>query len=103
GREDDDTEEACQTRCPAAEAVDPDPLPAGRPAAAGPDDGDLDDVGPDGAFDTGQVGRPADELAVGGGPVGVTPGQQHHRLEEARLAGRIGTPDEMRARTERRI
>ena len=30
-------------------------------------------------------------------PVGATPGEQDDRLEQARLAGRVGPPDELRS------
>ena len=46
---------------------------------------------------------PADQLAVGRRPVRAAPGQQDHRLEEARLAGRVRAPDEVRSGAERRV
>ena len=55
------------------------------------------------ALDPGQVAAPADQLAVGRRPVRAAPGQQDDRLEQARLAGRVRAPDELRAGAERRV
>src|SRR4029077_16162707 len=51
----------------------------------------------------GEVGPPPDELAVRARPVRPAPGQQDHGFEEARLAGRVGAPHDVRARSERRV
>ena len=71
------------------------------PVAPGPDDRDLDRVGPDHALDPGEVRPPADQLGVGVRPVRAAPGEQDDRLEQAGLAGRVRAPDEVGARAER--
>ena len=100
GREEHDPERPAEGAGAAADAVDPDPLAAA--AAVGPRalDGDLQDLVVDVALDAGQVGAPADELAVGRGPVGSSPAQQGDGLEEAGLAGRVGPDDEVGSRLE---
>ena len=55
------------------------------------------------ALDPGQVGAPADQLAVGRGPVRAAPAEQGDGLEQARLAGRVGPDDEVGAGLERRL
>jgi hypothetical protein len=81
---------------PPADAVDPDPLAATGTIGPRALDRDLEDVGADRPFDTGQVPTPADQLAVGAGPVRTAPAKQRDRLEEARLAGCVRAPDQMR-------
>ena len=54
----------------------------------------------DDPLDPGDVGAPANELNVRAGPMGVAPGQENDGLEQARLARRIGSPQELRATTE---
>ena len=57
---------------------------------------------PDPRLDAGQLPAPADELALGARAVRAAPGQQDDRLEQARLAGRVGAPDQLRARARTR-
>ena len=89
-----------QRRRAPGDAVDPDPLATGRPGGAGADDRELQGVTAEMALDPRQVGPPADELAVGRGPVAATPGEQDDRFEEARLPGRVRAPDELRSGAE---
>ena len=51
-------------------------------------------------LNAGQLTAPAHELAVGARPVRATPGQQDDGLEQARLAGRVGAPHQLRAGVE---
>jgi hypothetical protein len=44
---------------------------------------------------------PADQLTVGGGPVGAPPAEQRDGFQQARLAGGVRSPDQVRARRER--
>jgi len=83
--------------------VPPAPLapPGGRGRAARPDQGDLEGGAIDDALDPRQVRPPADELEVRRGPVRMSPGQENDPLEEAGLAGGVGTPDEVRPGPER--
>ena len=53
------------------------------------------------AFHAGKRPAPADHLGVRRRSMRAPPGQQHDRLEQARLAGRVGAPDELRPRPER--
>ena len=50
----------------------------------------------DHALDAQEVGAPADQLRVGGGPVGPAQRQQDDGLEQSRLAGGVRAPDELR-------
>jgi len=85
------------------DAVHPDAF-AGT-AAGRPDQGDLDRVAllrsrfrtAHARLDTRQLLPPADDLALGRRAVAAAPGQQDDRLEQARLACGVGTPDELRA------
>ena len=95
-----DPQRAVQRAHAAAHAVDPDPLAPGAAVGAGPDDRDLDGVRAQAALDPGEVALPADQLAVGRRPVRAPPREQHDRLEEARLARRVGTPDQLGPRPE---
>ena len=61
------------------------------------------DVAAEATFDAGEVRAPADQLAVRRGPVASAPREQHDRLEQAGLAGRVGPPDELRPGAERGI
>ena len=94
--EDHDPQRAVQRAHAPADAVDPDPLAPGAAVGAGPDDRDLDGVRAEAALDPREVALPADQLAVGRRPVRAPPGQEHDRLEEAGLAGRVGAPDQLR-------
>ena len=53
------------------------------------------------ALDPRHVGGPADQLAVRRGPVRAAPGEQDDRLEQARLAGGVRSPDQLRPGPER--
>ena len=103
GREEDDPQQPAEARRPPAEAVDPDPLAARRTRRAGAHDRDLERVRSDAPLDAGEVRAPADQLAVGAGPVRAAPGQQDDRLEQARLAGRVRAPDQVRPGPERHL
>ena len=94
-REHDGPQDTAQGGCPARHAVDPDPLALSSGTL--PDQRDLDHRrvaagrnGGDSRLDPGDVGAPADQLGVGRRPVRPPPGEQDDRLEEARLAGRVG-------------
>jgi hypothetical protein len=90
----------------ATDPVHADPFPRASGAGngcPGADERDLELVARGSADDPGQVGAPADELRVGRRPVGSAPGEQDDRLEQARLAGRVRAPDELRAVAERDI
>jgi hypothetical protein len=99
-----DPQRPAERRGPPADPVDPDPLPAAATAAdaagSGALDSDLEDIATDPSFDAGEVASPADELAVGRGAMRAAPAEQGDRLEETGLAGRVGTPDEVRTGTE---
>ena len=85
-----------------ADAVDPDPLAAGRSRSAPARTmRDLDaSSAPTRPSIRASVGAPADELAVGVVRCERPQRQQHDRLEQARLAGGVRAPDELRARAE---
>ena len=83
--------------------VHPDPLASAPAVRARSSDRDFQDVSPDVPLHPGQVRPPADQLAIGRGPVRAAPTKQRDRFEQARLAGRIGSPDEMRPGPERRL
>jgi len=91
---------------PPGDAVDADPLPATARRGRGsrPDEDDLDGrlaVGQT-TLDPGDVGAPADELDVGRGPMRMARGKDDDRLDEAGLAGGVGSPDELWTGSERR-
>ena len=98
-----DAEQSCEAGRPPPEPIDPDPLPAGCPGRTGSDDRDLERLPTDEALDPGQIRPPSDQLAIGSRSMRPAPGEEHHRLQQARLARRIRTPDDVRARAERRI
>src|SRR4029077_10495682 len=95
GREDDHPQDPGETSRASPQAIDPDALATSGPSRACAHDRDLDRVGSDDALDPREVGPPADELTVPAGPGGAAPGEQAHRLEQARLAGRVRAPDEV--------
>ena len=105
GGEQDRPEHAGQPCRAARDAVDADPLPGA--AGAGPDERDLDgsraSAGSpaDAGLDPGELLAPADELALRGRAVRAAPGEEDDRLEEARLAGGVRAPHELRARARR--
>jgi hypothetical protein len=120
--EDDRPQKTNETGSPTRHTVDADPLagPAtglhrgsgrrpvrrssvGCQLRAGPHQGDLDRLVTSAALDPRKVGAPADDLAVGAGPVGAAPRQQDDGLDQTRLAGRIRTGNEMRPWSERRV
>jgi hypothetical protein len=92
--------EADEARRPAGDPVHPDPLPRAAATHARAAERDLDRLRPGPALDAGDVGAPPDQLRVGRRPVGSAPGEQHDRLEEARLAGGVRPHDEVRSRAE---
>ena len=105
GGEDDDAQHPGERGRPPRHAVDPDPLAAAGRAL--PDERDVEvrgaavAVAP--ALDAGER-RPQRIISASlGGPVRGAAGQEDDRLEEARLAGRVRAPDELRARPERRL
>lgn len=100
GSEEHDPQVPSEARGAPSDAVDPDALAAAAAVGPGALDGDLEDVAPDVTLDPGQVSSPADELTVGGRPVAASPAEQGDPLEQARLAGGIGTPDQLGAGTE---
>ena len=103
GREEDRPEHAGEPGGPARDAVHADPL-AGATGRR-PDERDLDRVAvlgrrgspADASLDPGKLLAPPDELALGGRAMAAAPGEEHDRLEEARLARGVGPPDELRA------
>ncbi len=106
GREHDRAQCAAQGRRAPGNAVHADPFPGAARGRA--DKHHLDRVAllragagpPDARLHPRQLGAPAHKLAVGARAVGVAPGQQDDGLEQARLAGRVGTVDELGARPE---
>jgi hypothetical protein len=87
---------------PAGHPVHLDPFPAAARdrGGTGPNEGHVERLTIDDGLDPGDVRAPADELGVGCRAVGVAPGEQDDRLEEAGLAGGIGAPDQLRSGTE---
>ena len=102
GRKDDHPQQHAEAGGPPAEPVDPDPLSTGRSGRT-PHDGNLQHVGAGPALDAREVGAPPHELAIRARAVRAPPGEQHHGLEQARLAGGVRSPDQMRNRTERHV
>ena len=84
-----------------ADPVHADPLAAARAIRARALDGDLEHVAADPTLHSSQIVSPADQLTVGGRPVGAPPTEQGDGLEQARLAGGVRSPDQVRAGRER--
>ena len=102
GREDHDAEGRRQGCGAARHAVDPDSLSptAGRGVAPRPHQRDFEGGLANRPLHAGDLGAPPDEVHIGRGPVRVPPGKEHDRLEEARLAGRVRTPEDLGSRSE---
>ena len=77
---------------------------AAAPPTPRPDERDLDrSRGPATALDPGEVACPSGRARASvDGPVGAAPGEQHDRLEQARLAGRVRPHDQLRPGPEAR-
>jgi hypothetical protein len=54
-------------------------------------------------FDPGEVSPPADQFAVGRRSMRSTRPKENDRLQQARLAGRVGSDDEVGAGAERGV
>src|SRR4029079_17264974 len=98
--EEDGPEQPDEPRRAPGAPVHPDPLPRAAATLAGAAERDLDRLRPGPALDAGDVRAPPDQLRVGRGPVRSAPGEQHDRLEEARLARGVRPHDEVRSRPE---